>query len=162
FFVLGVVQGVTSWLVYVSLFTRCFPLATRLVNLPLKDKFKDWPGLRQLCLQIAFDLAVYVPFVHFPVFYIAQGAVHGEDASSSLSRWRSNLLEDAAGGAAFWLPMDVLCFTVPMWLRMPIGYFTTFWYAALLSVFRGSELSVSLEKKDMFQTTSAGANCSPG
>eukprot|EP00439_Symbiodinium_sp_Y106_P051650 s153_g6.t2 len=162
FFMLGVVQGVTSWLVYVSLFTRFFPLATRLVNLPLKDKFKDWPGLRQLCFQIAFDLAVYVPFVHFPVFYVAQGAAHGEDASSSLSRWRSNLMQDAAGGAAFWLPMDVLCFTVPMWLRMPIGYFTTFWYAALVSVFRGGELRASLEKEEMFEETSAGATCSPG
>ncbi|CAE7409845.1 unnamed protein product [Symbiodinium pilosum] len=147
FFLLGVVQGVTSWLVYVSLFTRCFPLATRLVNLPLKEKLKDWPGLWQLGQQIVFDLAVYVPLVHFPVFYCVQGACHGESVSSSISRWQTNFWQDAAGGAMFWLPLDVLCFTVPMWLRMPIGYFTTFWYAALLSVFRGSELPAVVDER---------------
>mmetsp|Transcript_27870 Transcript_27870/g.49432 ORF Transcript_27870/g.49432 Transcript_27870/m.49432 type:complete len:261 (+) Transcript_27870:19-801(+) len=159
FFFFGIVQGVTSWLVYVSCFIRCFPLATRLASLPLREKFKDLAGLRQLCWQIVLDLAVYVPFVHFPAFYCVQGTLRGETSTTSLSRWWKNLPEDAAGGAMFWLPLDVLCFMVPMWLRMPVGYFSTFWYAALISVFRGDPGSGKEERESTTNGSKFAGTC---
>lgn len=133
----GVYQGVAQWFVYVTLFARIFPGAIRFANLSLAEKMRSRAGAGQLLGQIMADLLVYVPFVYYPMFYVFRGYFHDEGLATSLTSYRCNLKVDWLANIAFWGPGDIICFSAPAWMRLPISHAGGFLWNSILSWLRG-------------------------
>jgi len=133
----GLYSGLAQWLVYVSLFARLFPGAIRFANLPWSEKLRSRQGAGQLAGQIVADLAVYVPFVYYPVFYVFQGLFREDSMTTSLTRYMDNFFVDWGANVAFWAPGDIVCFGAPAWMRMPISHLGGFGWNSILSWLRG-------------------------
>mmetsp|Transcript_21732 Transcript_21732/g.61651 ORF Transcript_21732/g.61651 Transcript_21732/m.61651 type:complete len:218 (-) Transcript_21732:352-1005(-) len=163
FFSFSCANAFVQYGVYFSLFSRLFPKALPFANSSFLQKLKDRPGQLDLLRQCSTDLLIYMPFVFFPFFYIFKGAIQGgcfdylidstHRGDLSLGQLSELLRKAAAAGLAlyipefqtdnlanmyFWGPGDIIVFTVPGWLRMPlctVGQFFWFW---LLSWMRGA------------------------
>merc|ERR1712217_514084 len=133
----GVYNGIMQWFVYVSLFSRIFPGAIPFANMSWRKKLHNRDGALQLVGQCVLDLAVYVPIIYFPVFYLFRGFFYGESREDSLSRYWANVKVDNVANWAFWLPGDILCFGAPAWARLPISHVEGFVWNNILSWLRG-------------------------
>lgn len=144
---MGLWMGVCNWHVYINVFARLFPRALTFANQGWAAKLADSAGQRDLVKQVVVDLAVYMPFFYFPMFYAFKVVLQGGalDAGHSLwnlpaaalGRYRETFFEDNAACCAVWVPGDIFCFVVPMWLRMPAGFIVNFIWNGLLSNLRG-------------------------
>eukprot|EP00928_Gymnodinium_smaydae_P068497 TRINITY_DN51650_c0_g1_i1.p2 TRINITY_DN51650_c0_g1~~TRINITY_DN51650_c0_g1_i1.p2 ORF type:complete len:266 (-),score=18.44 TRINITY_DN51650_c0_g1_i1:134-931(-) len=142
FFMLGGVQ----WVVYVNIFTKVCPNAIRFANAPWKEKLKDRAGQIDLAKQVFLDNFVYQPFLYFPVFYTFKEAIQGGDGitltmdtvKSAMSKYYNNFVVDVLAMAAVYVPGDVLVYSVPIWMRLPLNHAVSFGWTMILSVMRGS------------------------
>lgn len=133
----GVYQGLAQWCVYVTIFSRIFPGAIRFANLSWAEKMRSRAGAGQLLGQIMADLLVYVPLVYYPMFYIFQGSFHNEGLETTFTRYWCNLKLDWLANIAFWGPGDIICFSAPAWMRLPISHIGGLLWHSILSWLRG-------------------------
>jgi len=133
----GLYQGVAQWFVYVVAFSRMFPGAIRFANMPMAEKLRNPAGMKQLVGQIGVDLFAYVPFVYYPVFYAFQGYFHEDSLQTCVDRYKSNFAVDVVAQVAFWGPADIICFSAPAWMRLPISHLGGFGWNSILSWLRG-------------------------
>ena len=56
-----------------------------------------------------------------------------------LSSYKTNIPKDAKDLMMVWIPADILCFSVPMYLRLPVRHMVSFVWTAYLSFARGSK-----------------------
>ena len=107
------------------------------------QKARDGPGFRSLVGQVLLDNSILVT-CYIPVFYILKASIF--TGSSNPVDWvktgTTNLKEnwsvDAARQVSVWIPLDFLCFSVPLYLRLPIRHIFSLMWTIYFSWFRGA------------------------
>jgi len=133
--------GGFQYLYQVNIFKRMFDVDS-FTSQPWADKVRDGPGLRALAAQTALDLTV-LTLVYLPTFYVFKAAVFtgssdpGVWASSGLKSYTTNFAKDELDLIRVWLPADLVCFSVPLYLRLPVRHVVSFVWTAYLSFARG-------------------------
>lgn len=133
--------GGFQYLYQVQVFKRLFDV-DKFTSQPWADKLQDGPGLRALAAQTALDLGV-LTFIYLPTFYIFKAGVFSGSAdpavwaSSGLESFTTNFSKDEFDLIRVWLPADLVCFSVPLYLRLPVRHVVSFVWTAYLSFARG-------------------------
>eukprot|EP00976_Prorocentrum_cordatum_P114851 1195911-Prorocentrum_minimum.AAC.3 len=166
----GIYLGAGQWFVYVTLFRRMFPGMNKFAEQSVRDKLRNKEGLRALAGQVLFDNFVHYPFVYFPVFYVFKASlqVGGADevgdrrgpwevAKDALTTYSQNAWEDNLAMWAMWIPVDVLVYSAPIWLRLPLNHGISFVWTCILSAMRGSETVKTVQTADPEASPSAAA-----
>ena len=52
---------------------------------------------------------------------------------------------DNFGMTAFWLPVDIVMFSGPVWLRLPINHAASLLWTCVVSFFRGSDTDTDID-----------------
>jgi len=137
----AVYLGSFQYLYQVQVFKRLFDVDA-FTSQPWADKLRDGPGLRALAAQTALDLTV-LTLVYLPTFYVFKAAVFSGSAepsawlSSGLGSYTANFAKDEVDLIKVWLPADLVCFSVPLYLRLPVRHVVSFVWTAYLSFARG-------------------------
>ena len=138
----AVYLGGFQYIYQVNIFKKIFPDIERFTSQPWADKLTDVPGLKVLASQTALDLIVLTA-VYLPAFYVFKAGVFGDSAdlsvrlSSGLQSYATNFAKDELDLLRVWLPADILCFSVPLYLRLPVRHVVSFAWTVYLSVVRG-------------------------
>jgi len=133
--------GGFQYLYQVQVFKRLFDVDS-FTSQPWADKLQDGPGLRALAAQTALDLGV-LTLVYLPTFYIFKAGVFSGSmdpavwASTGLESYTTNFAKDELDLVRVWLPADLVCFSVPLYLRLPVRHIVSFVWTAYLSFARG-------------------------
>ena len=133
--------GGFQYLYQVQIFKRLFDVDS-FTQQPWADKVRDGPGLRALGAQTALDLTVLTA-VYLPTFYVFKAAVFSGSldpsvwVSSGLGTYQANFAKDEFDLIRVWLPADLVCFSVPLYLRLPVRHVVSFVWTAYLSFARG-------------------------
>jgi hypothetical protein len=136
--------GGFQYLYQVNVFKRVFSDAERFTKLPWASKLTDVAGLRSLAGQVVADLTVMV-FVYLPTFYAFKEFVFGKTWSpvdwvcDGIGKYQNNWSKDVYDVLRVWGPTDLVCFSVPMYLRLPVRHIVSFVWTAYLSFMRGSK-----------------------
>ncbi|KAL3943736.1 MAG: hypothetical protein SGBAC_002206 [Bacillariaceae sp.] len=89
---------------------------------PWAQKLQDIPGLKALDTQTGLDLMVLI-FIYLPTFYIFKASVFLGSLRPSvwfetgLDQCHANFSKDEVDLIKIWLPADLVCFSVPLYLR---------------------------------------------
>ena len=59
--------------------------------------------------------------------------------TSGLAKYVNNCQKDIYDVIRVWAPADLICFSVPLWLRLPVRHVVSFVWTAYLSFVRGSK-----------------------
>ena len=164
--------GVVQYGLYVKLMQRVFdPTAlAKFCNAPFRQKIKDKAGLKILAGTIALDFVVIQPFLYWPSYYAVKAIGFGSDGNpdgvtseeekdnttpstfslinGGLLKYKNNFVEDNLGMCGFWLPMDVIIYSVPLHLRLHLNHIISFAWVALMSIFRGEEEEEDVKIED--------------
>ena len=142
FMIFGAVYlGGFQYLYQVQVFKKLFDI-DKFTNLSWKEKLEDKEGLKNLAMQTALDLTV-LTFVYLPTFYIFKAGVFSGSPDPGLwvsSGWESyttNFAKDEVDLLKVWFPADLVCFSVPLYLRLPSRHIVSFVWTAYLSFARG-------------------------
>ncbi len=133
--------GGFQYLYQVNIFKKLFDVDA-FTSQPWKDKFKDEEGLKALAAQTALDLTV-LTLIYLPTFYIFKAGVFSGSVdpavwtSSGLETYQQNFAKDEFDLIRVWLPADLVCFSVPLYLRLPVRHIVSFVWTAYLSFARG-------------------------
>lgn len=136
--------GAFQYWYQVNVFKRLFPGVEAFTSQPWLAKLKDVPGLAALGAQIVLDLSM-LSFVYLPTFYVFKGFVFGKTwdpqdwVQDGVGNYTKNFTKDAYDVVRVWGPADLVCFSVPLWLRLPVRHVVSFFYTAYLSAMRGSK-----------------------
>ncbi|KAL3798038.1 hypothetical protein HJC23_012329 [Cyclotella cryptica] len=133
--------GAFQYWYQVNIFKKLFDV-DKFTSQPWEDKLKDREGLVNLAAQTALDLGV-LTLVYLPTFYIFKAGVFS--GSSDPSMWVSQGIENYSANFAkdefdlirVWAPADLVCFSVPLYLRLPVRHVVSFVWTAYLSFSRG-------------------------
>jgi len=144
----AVYLGACQWFIYVALFGRLFPGMTRFADQPWREKLKNYQGMRALAGQVAFDNFVHYPLLYFPVFYVFKESIQGnlsdanptQIAKEAMSKYYSNMWSDNLAIWALWIPADIVVYSCPMWLRLPLNHGISFVWTCILSFMRGDAI----------------------
>jgi len=137
----AVYLGGFQYLYQVQIFKKLFDIE-KFTTQPWADKLKDGPGLKALAAQTALDLSV-LTLVYLPTFYIFKASVFSGSADPSvwvgtgISNFQTNFAKDEFDLIRVWLPADLVCFSVPIYLRLPVRHIVSFVWTAYLSFARG-------------------------
>jgi len=137
----GVYSGAFQYLYQVQIFKKLFDV-DKFTSQTWSQKLKDIPGLQALAAQTTLDLTV-LTLVYLPAFYIFKASVFSglSDPSAwfhaGFDTYTTNFGKDEADLLKVWLPADLVCFSVPLYLRMPVRQSVSFLWTAYLSFARG-------------------------
>jgi len=137
----AVYSGGFQWLYQVNVFKKLFDIE-KFTNLSIQEKLEDKEGLKQLMLQTALDLTV-LTLVYLPAFYIFKAGVFSGSmdpnvwTSTGMNDYMTNFAKDEADLLKVWFPADLVCFSVPLYLRLPVRHSVSFLWTAYLSFARG-------------------------
>jgi len=137
----AVYLGGFQYLYQVQVFKRLFDVDA-FTTQPWADKLKDGPGLQALAAQTALDLAVLTA-VYLPTFYIFKASVFSGSPdptvwfNTGITNYQTNFAKDEFDLVRVWLPADLVCFSVPLYLRLPVRHVVSFVWTAYLSFARG-------------------------
>mmetsp|Transcript_5802 Transcript_5802/g.11629 ORF Transcript_5802/g.11629 Transcript_5802/m.11629 type:complete len:214 (+) Transcript_5802:72-713(+) len=151
--------GFFQYGVYVKGFEYLFnkEVLNRFCNAPLREKMKDKEGLRVLGKQIAFDFVVLQPFIYWPCYYTTKEMVKTTDLtelankevpvkskleeagafSTAMAKYKKTFLIDNFGMLGFWLPADIIIYSIPMHLRLHLTHLVSFGWTVVVSLYRG-------------------------
>ena len=93
-------------------------------------------------LWTALDLTV-LTLIYLPTFYTFKAAVFTGSSdpavwlSSGLGSYEANFAKDEFDLLRVWFPADLVCFSVPLYLRLPVRHVVSFVWTAYLSFARG-------------------------
>lgn len=133
--------GGFQYLYQVQIFKRLFDV-DRFTSQPWADKLTDGPGLRALGAQTVLDLTV-LTLIYLPTFYVFKASVFSGSldpavwASTGFGNYETNFAKDEFDLIRVWLPADLVCFSVPLYLRLPVRHVVSFVWTAYLSFARG-------------------------
>lgn len=133
--------GGFQYLYQVNIFKKLFDVDA-FTSQPWADKLKDEEGLKALAAQTAVDLTV-LTLIYLPTFYIFKAGVFSGSvdpsiwASSGIESYQKNFSKDEFDLIRVWLPADLVCFSVPLYLRLPVRHIVSFVWTAYLSFSRG-------------------------
>ena len=142
FFTFGAVySGAFQYFYQVNIFKKLFDVDA-FTSQPWVDKLKDEEGLKALAAQTALDLVV-LTLIYLPTFYIFKAGLASGSmdpsvwASSGIDTYTTNFAKDEFDLIRVWLPADLVCFSVPLYLRLPVRHVVSFGWTAYLSFARG-------------------------
>jgi len=136
--------GGFQWWLQVTMFRRWFPTMDKFANQSFAAKLRDIPGMIDTAKQVGFDVFVHLPFMYLPSFYVVKEFVQGQSWNpmeltyEALRKYYSNFFSDTAKIVAVWLPGDILCFSIPIYLRLPVRHAGSLIWTSYLSFIRGS------------------------
>lgn len=143
-------------------FQRLFPGLEAFCNKSLSAKLRDRAGLRTMLSQVALDVGVLNPLVYWPSFYGFKALCFRDpsDSRSVLAMLRETLLvqypataaDDNLGMAKFWIPMNLVIYSVPLFLRMPLNHTASLLWCCILSLAQGK----AIEATDLLPAAPAG------
>ena len=137
----GLYSGAFQYMNQVQVFKKFFDV-NKSTSQSWSQKLRDIPGVKALAAQTGLDLTI-LTLVYLPAFYIFKASVFS--GSSDLSDWFStgvdtyatNFGKDETDLIKVWLPADLVCFSVPLYLRMPVRQSVSFLWTVYLSFARG-------------------------
>lgn len=141
--------GFALYAMKVKGFQRLFPSLEAFCNLSYRAKLRDRAGLRVLASQVALDLAVLNPLIYWPTFYCFQSLCfrRGQDdrpihtvLQEALAGYSATAVDDNLGMAKFWLPINLLVYSAPLYLRMPINHLASLVWCCILSHSQGKSM----------------------
>ena len=123
----GTYLGAFQYWYQVNIFKRIFTATERFTSQSLEKKLKDTEGLVQLAMQIALNLMV-LSCVYLPAFYLFKAVLFGDCGLASCfgdswGTYTENFKTDLPALLKCWGPADLVCFSVPLYLRIPIRLF---------------------------------------
>eukprot|EP00638_Chattonella_subsalsa_P002131 CAMPEP_0117758820 /NCGR_PEP_ID=MMETSP0947-20121206/15633_1 /TAXON_ID=44440 /ORGANISM="Chattonella subsalsa, Strain CCMP2191" /LENGTH=280 /DNA_ID=CAMNT_0005579135 /DNA_START=95 /DNA_END=937 /DNA_ORIENTATION=- len=133
--------GGFQYLYQVQIFKRLFDV-DKFTSQSWTEKLQDGPGLRALAAQTALDLTV-LTIVYLPTFYIFKASVFSGSGDPSawfaagIENYLTNFYKDEFDLIRVWAPADLICFSVPLYLRLPVRHVVSFVWTAYLSFARG-------------------------
>uniref|UniRef100_A0A7R9ZPW0 Uncharacterized protein n=1 Tax=Craspedostauros australis TaxID=1486917 RepID=A0A7R9ZPW0_9STRA len=133
--------GAFQYLYQVQFFKKVFDV-DKFTQQSWSKKLKDVPGLKALAAQTGLDLTV-LTLVYLPTFYIFKASVFSGSIDPSvwfqtgIDSYQTNFSKDEADLIKVWLPADLICFSVPLYLRLPVRHVVSFVWTAYLSFSRG-------------------------
>lgn len=136
--------GIFQYWYQVNIFTRLFPGVNKFTSQPWSAKLTDGPGLLALGGQTILDLGT-LSFVYLPTFYVFKAGVFSGNLDvqgwfqTGLGNYTQNLSKDCYDVVRVWGPADLLCFSVPLYLRLPVRHVVSFVWTAYLSFVRGGK-----------------------
>ena len=166
FFYLGIVQ----YGIYVKGVQRVFDKRAldKFCNSSVRDKIKDKIGLKILAWTIAIDSVAIQPFIYWPSYYVTKEVGYtvtnqsnecnigyddrdgsGSVVSNAMIKYSNNFWQDNLGMFAFWLPMDMIIYSVPLHLRLHLNHIISFGWVGLVSIFRGAKEPVADDDKEV-------------
>lgn len=97
---------------------------------------------------MAVDNFVHYPFVYFPVFYVFKQSLQGGDGpfdpgkiiQDAATKYKQNGIEDNVKMWLLWVPGDIIVYSVPIWLRLPLNHGLSFIWICYLSFLRGDKI----------------------
>eukprot|EP00577_Skeletonema_sp_RCC1716_P018709 CAMPEP_0113375260 /NCGR_PEP_ID=MMETSP0013_2-20120614/2011_1 /TAXON_ID=2843 ORGANISM="Skeletonema costatum, Strain 1716" /NCGR_SAMPLE_ID=MMETSP0013_2 /ASSEMBLY_ACC=CAM_ASM_000158 /LENGTH=268 /DNA_ID=CAMNT_0000257283 /DNA_START=109 /DNA_END=915 /DNA_ORIENTATION=+ /assembly_acc=CAM_ASM_000158 len=137
----AVYLGAFQYWYQVNIFKKVFDV-DKFTSQSWGDKLKDTEGLKSLFAQTALDLTV-LTFIYLPTFYVFKAGVFSGSAdpavwlSSGLDSYTTNFSKDEFDLVRVWAPADLVCFSVPLYLRLPVRHVVSFVWTAYLSFSRG-------------------------
>ncbi|KAK1742543.1 Mpv17/PMP22 family protein [Skeletonema marinoi] len=137
----AVYLGAFQYWYQVNIFKKVFDV-DKFTSQSWGDKLKDTEGLKSLFAQTALDLTV-LTFIYLPTFYVFKAGVFSGSAdpsvrlSSGLDSYTTNFSKDEFDLVRVWAPADMICFSVPLYLRLPVRHVVSFVWTAYLSFARG-------------------------
>ena len=137
----GIYSGGFQYLYQVQIFKRLFDV-DKFTEQTWAEKARDIQGLQALAAQTALDLAV-VSTAYLSAFYIFKAAVFEGSLdpavwfSAGWDNYLNNLAKDEYDVIRVWLPADLVCFSVPLFMRLPARHVVSFVWTAYLSFARG-------------------------
>ena len=133
--------GGFQYLYQVQIFKKLFDV-DRFTSQSWEGKLRDKEGLQALAAQTVLDLTVLTA-VYLPTFYIFKASVFSgsldpaEWLSTGMDNYQMNFVKDETDLIKVWLPADLVCFSVPLYLRLPVRHVVSFVWTAYLSFARG-------------------------
>lgn len=133
--------GGFQYLYQVQVFKKLFDIE-KFTSQPWSEKLKDGQGLKALASQTALDLSI-LSVVYLPTFYVFKASVFSASLdpnvwlNTGLSNFQTNFAKDEVDLLRVWLPADLVCFSVPLYLRLPVRHIVSFVWTAYLSFVRG-------------------------
>ena len=133
--------GGFQYLYQVNVFKKLFDV-DKFTSLSWADKLKDEEGLKALAAQTALDLTV-LTLIYLPTFYIFKAGVFSGTmdpsvwTSTGIENYTNNFAKDEFDLLRVWFPADIVCFSVPLYLRLPVRHVVSFVWTAYLSFTRG-------------------------
>lgn len=133
--------GAFQYWYQVNIFKKLFDV-DKFTSQPWEDKLKDREGLVNLAAQTALDLTV-LTLVYLPTFYIFKAGVFSGTSdpsmwiSQGIVNYSANFAKDEFDLIRVWAPADLVCFSVPLYLRLPVRHVVSFVWTAYLSFSRG-------------------------
>lgn len=134
--------GAFQYWYQVNIFTKLFDVDS-FTNKPWGEKLKDTEGLKSLAAQTAVDLSV-LTLIYLPTFYVFKASVFSGSSdpgvwlSTGVNNYQTNFSKDEFDLVRVWAPADLVCFSVPLYLRLPVRHVVSFVWTAYLSFSRGS------------------------
>eukprot|EP00629_Pelagomonadales_sp_RCC1024_P013226 CAMPEP_0119260354 /NCGR_PEP_ID=MMETSP1329-20130426/778_1 /TAXON_ID=114041 /ORGANISM="Genus nov. species nov., Strain RCC1024" /LENGTH=193 /DNA_ID=CAMNT_0007259777 /DNA_START=132 /DNA_END=713 /DNA_ORIENTATION=+ len=130
--------GFQYWM-QVNVMRRIFSGVDKVAEMPMMEKLRDPAALAIIGKQVAFDIFVHMPFMYFPAFYMTKEVVQGTGVpTNGLTHYVDNFSVDQVKMASVWGPADLVLFSGPMWLRLPLRHVVSFGWTAYVSFLRGA------------------------
>lgn len=133
--------GMFQYAYQVNIFKKLFDV-DKFTSQSWEEKLKDGPGLKALAAQTALDLTVLTA-IYLPTFYIFKASVFSGStdpivwARTGFDTYQTNFAKDEIDLIKVWAPADLICFSVPLYLRLPVRHVVSFVWTAYLSFARG-------------------------
>ena len=156
----AVYLGGVQYAMYVEGFKRLFPAMERFCNLSFRAKLKDREGIKSLLQQIGLDFVIIQPLLYWPAFYLCKEYViqiteNIEETGNNLfiramNRYKETAIEDNFGMCGFWFPIDLIIYSVPIHLRLPLNHGASLAWTGIVSIFRGATEDENGDDRDMY------------
>mmetsp|Transcript_20283 Transcript_20283/g.43868 ORF Transcript_20283/g.43868 Transcript_20283/m.43868 type:complete len:332 (-) Transcript_20283:193-1188(-) len=150
--------GAFQYFYQVGIFNQVFDVQ-EFTQLPWTKKIRDIEGLQSLAAQVILDMTV-VAMIALPVFYIFKASVLGGGSSTmeltestnchapmmdllqfwtqaGLENYHANFVADEATILKVWVPANLVIFSVPLYLRLPLRHVVSFVWTTYFSLIRG-------------------------
>jgi len=133
--------GGFQYLYQVNIFKKLFDV-DKFTSQSWSQKLQDEDGSKALAAQTALDLGVLTA-IYLPTFYVFKASVFSGSldpavwATAGINNYVSNFAKDEFDLVRVWLPADLVCFSVPLYLRLPVRHVVSFVWTAYLSFARG-------------------------
>lgn len=142
FFTFGALySGGFQYLYQVNVFKKIFDVE-KFTNQSWGEKVKDKQGLKDLAAQTTLDLIVLAT-CYLPAFYIFKAGLFSGSAdpsvwaSTGIENYTANFSKDEYDALRVWFPADLVCFSVPLYQRLPVRHVVSFLWTIYLSFARG-------------------------
>jgi len=69
----------------------------------------------------------------------------------AMNKYASNFWKDNTSMCLFWFPADIILYSGPVWLRLPLNHAISFVWCSVMSVWKGGKVSTVESEVDLAQ-----------